>query len=114
MIAIKTIFHRVILIYKTHFHIPNILCIHLSTAIPNTYKETHLYVLKVIVKTDKFVHHTLCILWRFGCFSEFCGLQFRECANVEELQSLQKGLTKPETVLISIARQTKNKIINSE
>ena len=29
------------------------------------------------MKTENFVRHKLCLLWRFGCFSEFCGYSLR-------------------------------------
>ena len=54
----------------------------LSTAIPNTFKETNVYILRFIVTTDKIVLHILCILWCSGCFNECCDVQFRECAIV--------------------------------
>ena len=34
------------------------------------------------MNTDEFIHHKLCIMWCFGCFRKFCGIQFREGAKV--------------------------------
>ena len=50
----------------------------LLTAAPNTFKEISLPFLRAIVKTDNLLMLQTLYFMAFGCFNEFCRVQFRE------------------------------------